>query len=268
MVVRAPGGAPLRTLFVLHGIFGSGRNWRNFAGRLVLERPEWEVVLVDLRGHGESAAAPGPHTIAACAADLDALAHALGRPAEAVAGHSFGGKVAMAWAAAAPEGIRQLWILDSPPGSGPAGGKEPADSEVGRMVRVLKTIPLPVARRALVAEEIAAAGVAPPVARWMATNLRTGTGGHVWTFDLAAVEDLLADYWRADLWPFLEVPPPGLAVHAVRGGRSDRWTAPDVSQHEALAARGLLGWHVLPGAGHWLQVDDPAGLLALMKAWL
>src|SRR6201999_468457 len=56
---------PSRWLLVLHGIFGSGRNWGSIARRLVEARPEWGAVLVDLRLHGQSREGFGaPHTMA------------------------------------------------------------------------------------------------------------------------------------------------------------------------------------------------------------
>ncbi len=95
-IVEAPGGAPDRQLFVLHGIYGAGRNWGTVARRLVRARPRWRCVLVDLRSHGRSPPLR-PHTLEACAEDLLRLEDRVGA-ADGVLGHSFGGKVAMVWA--------------------------------------------------------------------------------------------------------------------------------------------------------------------------
>jgi len=61
--VMAPGESPDRWFAVLHGIFGSGRNWASVARRVVRARPEWGAVLVDLREHGESVGFEPPHTL-------------------------------------------------------------------------------------------------------------------------------------------------------------------------------------------------------------
>ncbi len=45
---------PDRWLGFLHGILGSGANWRTFAKQIVTAKPEWGALLVDLRLHGES----------------------------------------------------------------------------------------------------------------------------------------------------------------------------------------------------------------------
>ncbi len=92
--------APAAWLALTHGIYGAGGNRRAIARKLVERRPDWGVILVDLRQHGRSPAGDPPHTVEAAAADLVALASELGGIA-ALAGHSFGGKVALAARASA-----------------------------------------------------------------------------------------------------------------------------------------------------------------------
>ena len=141
-------------MLLLHGIYGACRNWGSVARRLVRARPDWSVVLVDLRSHGRSPRL-SPHTLDACADDLLRLEARLVLPADAVLGHSFGGKVALVYARARVEGsgrgagvphrasepgrlaksprreaykCRQLWIVDSSPGSGDPAGSAMADA--------------------------------------------------------------------------------------------------------------------------------------------
>src|SRR5262245_6922805 len=110
--VQAEGARPARNALLLHGILGSQMNLRSFARRLVEAYPQWRIVLPDLRAHGDSPTLAPPHTVEACAADLRELAQSLGLEPELICGHSFGGKVALAYAAAAPPGLRQVWVLD------------------------------------------------------------------------------------------------------------------------------------------------------------
>ena len=99
---------------MLHGIYGSGRNWGSIARRLVDARPEWGVLLVDLRLHGASREGfQGPHTLAAAAADVDALVAELDFHAVAVLGHSFGGKVALVYTRHHGKELKQSWVIDS-----------------------------------------------------------------------------------------------------------------------------------------------------------
>src|SRR5438876_3303415 len=70
-LVASNGRAPEKHLVTLHGAFGAGRNWGAIARRLVEARPEWGVVLTDLRLHGDSQGFSPPHTLDAAAADVD-----------------------------------------------------------------------------------------------------------------------------------------------------------------------------------------------------
>src|SRR3954463_15260583 len=111
--VAAPDATPRRWLLVLHGIYGAGRNWGSIARRLVEARPEWGAVLVDLRNHGQSRGFPGPHTIAAAAADVDRLGEHLDPRAAAGLAPSLGGRVALPYAQRHGEERRRAWVVDS-----------------------------------------------------------------------------------------------------------------------------------------------------------
>jgi pimeloyl-ACP methyl ester carboxylesterase len=78
-------------------------------------------VTVDTRGHGESGSNfAGPHTVAACAEDLQRLfsSGAIRGPPEVLIAHSFSGKVALHYALNAPATLlpKDVWILDTVPG--------------------------------------------------------------------------------------------------------------------------------------------------------
>lgn len=265
-VITAHGSAPTRTVFVLHGIYGTGRNWAGFARRYVAARPDQRVVLVHLRGHGGSRDAPPPHTMSACAADLARLAQEIGPP-DTIWGHSFGGKVALTWVRdAKPESLSAVWSLDSPPGAGPAGGGDEVSSEVGRVLTFIEELPDPIVRRSDAQEHLIERGLSRAVAGWMATNLVPVEGGFGWHFERHTLAALLEDYWREDLWPIADAPPEGLEVHLVRAANSDRWTSEDIAHLDALAHVDGTTVHVLANAGHWLHVDAPDALLALLSA--
>lgn len=235
-----------RVAFVLHGLLGSRSNWRGFGRRLARTHPEWGFVLVDLRHHGDSHGAPAPDTVAACAADLAELGAQVGAP-EVVIGHSFGGKVALAYARDHGDTLRTVWSLDSPPGPADEGARE-----VEGVIAAIRALAVPVARREDAVAHFVALGFSRGVAGWMTTNLRPTEAGFVWRFALDRVEALLADYRALDLWPFVRAAPQEARI--LRAGRSDRWSAAD-------AARAT---DVLPDAGHWVHVDDPEGLAAAL----
>src|SRR5687768_1398273 len=97
----AVGETAARHLVMLHGIYGRGRNWQGIARALTAARPEYVCWLVDLPYHGESAAGTHGDTIAGIAEDVDGWLSINGVTADAILGHSYGGKIALAMAARA-----------------------------------------------------------------------------------------------------------------------------------------------------------------------
>jgi pimeloyl-ACP methyl ester carboxylesterase len=77
-----------------------------------------DVMLYDLRGHGMSERPPTGYRVADLVADLAALLDALAitRPIDLV-GNSFGGLVALAFAAAHPERVARLALIDAHTGA-------------------------------------------------------------------------------------------------------------------------------------------------------
>jgi lipase len=97
---------PVRML-AIHGLTGYGGRWRHLAGYL----PEIAIAAPDLLGHGRSSWA-APWTIDA---NVSALAALLDDEADApvlVAGHSFGGALALRLAAARADRVAALLLLD------------------------------------------------------------------------------------------------------------------------------------------------------------
>ena len=255
-VVAPEAGAARRTIVLLHGIYGRGRNWAAIARGLVARRPEWAAALVDLRLHGASPAFDPPHTVAACADDVRGLiarADAWPAPADVVVGHSFGGKVALSLLADGPAPpLSQVWIVDSTPAPG-----EP-DGTAWRMLGLARALPQRVATRSEAIEGLLAGGIDADVAAWMASNLRRDGDGLVWALDWDAMEALLRDFFVRDLWRVVEAPPPGVALHFIKATQSSRLSEDACARIEA-AGRGdrprppapgrrrALGAHRQPG---------------------
>ncbi|MDX6438100.1 MAG: lipase [Gaiellaceae bacterium] len=99
------GDESLPPLVCLHGVTSHGRHFRPLAERLA-ER--FHVVALDLRGHGDSLWEP-PWNLEQHVEDVLEAS-----PQESCAwlGHSFGGRVAYEVAAAAPDRVERLVLLD------------------------------------------------------------------------------------------------------------------------------------------------------------
>lgn len=255
------GGAE-RSIWFLHGILGSRRNWLSFAKRCAEEPPGHAATVVDLRNHGDSNSQSPPHSVDACACDVGELAAEVGYEPRVLCGHSFGGKVALLYARDVAASLRDVWVLDSQPG-GRALDAEPGTVE--HVFETLREVPLPIAGRSELVEDLMGRGLPRSVARWMTTNLERVDDGFVWKFDLDAATEMLRSYAETDAWSVLEEPPSGVRVHFVRAEKSDRWTREDVERLEGLGAAGTIDYRVFPGVGHWLHTEDPDGLFEMVR---
>lgn len=263
-LVTASGREPSRWMFFLHGILGSGANWRSFARSFVDARPAWGAVLVDLRLHGNSQGFPPPHTIAACAADLTALRKTLPGPVTGILAHSFGGKVALEYLRGNTE-IMHAFIVDSTPSARPdARGSESTVS----IVRLLEELPVRFASRDAFLEHVTKHGHTREIAMWLAMNVKADDdGGFSFRLDVQGIRALLDDYFLRNEWDVLQDFHPS-TIHLVAGGRSTVLDDEDRSYALRLAeeTHGAVQLRVLPDAGHWVHVDAPRELLALLVA--
>jgi 4,5:9,10-diseco-3-hydroxy-5,9,17-trioxoandrosta-1(10),2-diene-4-oate hydrolase len=100
-----------RPLLLLHGLVGSLKNWRRNISFLSRDS---SVYAIDLFNMGQSARIPGLDAGLEATADrLSAYMDALGLGEADVAGHSYGGALAMMFAARHPDRVRRL-ILFAP----------------------------------------------------------------------------------------------------------------------------------------------------------
>jgi len=255
-LVTAEGASPARWMVFLHGILGSGSNWRTFAKQFVDRRPRWGAALVDLRNHGASQGFAPPHTLSACAADVRSSLGKIPGPVTGLLGHSFGGKVVLEYLRS-PGDVEIAWVLDSTPGARPDGrGSE----STLRVVALLERMPRRFEAREAFIDEVLRDGHERSFAMWLAMLVKPARegGGYELRVDLAAIRAMLDDYFATDEWDMVEHCPIR-ALHLVVGGRSSVLTPDDVARAEAVAQV-----HVIPEAGHWLHADAPVALLDIV----
>lgn len=260
--IARTGATPAAWLLLTHGIYGSGGNWRSIARKLHERRPDWGVVLVDLRLHGRSEAGEPPHTLDAAARDVRALADELG-DIDALAGHSFGGKVVLAARALAP--ALQTWVLDASPTARPDTMTDGSNSVVA-VLELMERLPPAWGKREDFVAAVTGAGHDLGLARWLAMNLSAESpGGPLsWRLDLPAIRALLTDYFVRDLWDAAASPAGGELAFVV----ATRSPALDDEDRARLAE---LPPHVHTHqieAGHWLHIEAPDAVVELFASHL
>ena len=97
-------------VLLIHGITGSSAHWEQVMP-LLAER--FTVIAPDLLGHGESAKPRGDYSLGAYATGARDLLIALGHRRATVVGHSLGGGIAMQFAYQFPERTERLVLMSS-----------------------------------------------------------------------------------------------------------------------------------------------------------
>ena len=262
LLTRTGAPQPERWVLFLHGILGTGLNWRTFAKQWVDAKDGWGAVLVDLRMHGASQGFAPPHTVQAAAQDLVDLGETLEGPIDAVVGHSFGGKVALAYVDRRHGELERAVLLDSSPGT---RLDHRGSESTFQVLQFLERVG-PMASRNAFVEAAEAAGLSRGIAMWLAMNLEQRGDTFVVKLDLNAIHALLEDYFRLDLWEVLERPPGRVRFDVVLGGKS-RVFSDEERAHVLELARARperISVEVLEEAGHWVHVEDPAGVTRIL----
>ncbi|MFO1152186.1 MAG: alpha/beta fold hydrolase [Rhodospirillales bacterium] len=228
-------------MIIVHGLFGSARNWHSIASRI---SDRFRVFAVDLRNHGESPWAP-TMSFADMADDLARFIdeHSLGEVT--LIGHSLGGKTAMLTALRKPAMVEALVVVDI----APVRYRHNFLAEVEAM-RGLDLTRLH--RRAEVEAALARSLDDPPLCKFLVQNLATGPHGLVWKLNLSAIERAmseLVDFPYVADWEY-----DGRALF-VSGDHSDYITRAYDRQIFALFPQAEFA--VIKDAGHRVHFDEP-----------
>lgn len=122
-----------QALVFIHGLGSSTRDWEYQTSEF---SKKYQVIALDLRGHGQSDKPAGPYTIPMFAADLADLLRALEVPSAHIVGISLGGAVAFQFALDHPAMVKTLTIINSAPTLG--GTPEQAAQEIERRVGIVQ----------------------------------------------------------------------------------------------------------------------------------
>ncbi len=238
---------------IVHGLFGSSRNWHSFAQKL---GEQYQVFSLDLRNHGES---PWSDDVGYpdLAEDVGEVIRQHDLESPVLVGHSMGGKTAMALALDQGDLIGGLVVMDISP--------VPYDHDHDENIGAMRDMSLSSLKSR--AEADAALRLVVPeagVRQFLLHNLVSSQGVYRWRINL----DALA-IGMESIMGFPGVPPnrtysePALFL---RGERSD-YVLPE---HEPLI-RSLFPnatIETVEGAGHWLHAERPDAVRESVERYL
>jgi len=243
-------GSPI---IILHGLFGSKRNWSAIAKRLSAHH---RVLTVDMRNHGDSPWVDGMdyRDMSQDVADF-VKRHALGP--STVIGHSMGGKAAMTLALTHPELVARMVVVDIAPVERETG--------FGAFIDAMAAVPLAACdSRADVEEHLADVVRDKMVRSFLVQNLVRDDTSFRWRLNLAALD--------AGMGEIADFPIPNHhqsytgPTLFVAGANSDYIQPHHMADITRLFPKADIA-HI-PGAGHWLHAEAPEVFLRELTAFL
>lgn len=268
-------GGSGRPIVLVHGLGGSHLNWLPVGTRLAAHG---RVIAVDLAGHGRTPSLGRSASVGANRRLLGRFLEAVARAPSVLVGNSMGGYLAMAEAAAEPEKVASLVLVDPAvpntrirtwdpyvvslfaayalPGAGAALVRWRARRGPEQLVRDMLALCCADASR--VPQEAVRAHV--ELARE-----RLGLGPAVGRDFLAAQRSLMARLFRRR--PFYAMVAGIRARALIVQGASDRLVRLEAAR-ELAAARPDWRLEVLEGVGHVPQLETPERFLAAVEPWL
>ena len=244
--VRVEGPAAAPPLLMLHSL---GTCWAIWDTQAEALQAHFRVIRPDLRGHGLTGTTPGPYTIEQLARDALGVLDALDMAHAHIAGISIGGLIAQSIAHQAPTRVDSLALTDTALAIPPAQSwrDRAAAVRAGGMAPLVETV---------VGRWVTPAFARSPEADGLRTMLlRTPPEGYAGAAEAIAAADF-TEASRAIAVPTL-----------VLVGEADQATP--LSSAEALrdAIPGAV-LHVLADAAHIPTVQQPAAVLARLRAFL
>jgi len=238
---------------ILHGLFGSGRNWRSIAQRLASRH---RVLAFDLRNHGASPWAD-KMSYREMVDDLHASLRERGITQTSLLGHSMGGKVAMLAALLHPGEVGCLIVVDIAP--------VPNPPTLLGYVRAMRGIDLHGATRRSEVDARLSEPIPDAAQRaFLLQNLVIEDGKLRWSLNLEAIE--------REFPKILEFPslPAGTAYRGptlfVAGANSDYIRPGDKPEIRRLFPQARI--IRVKGAGHWVHAEQQQIFLQIVGPFL
>lgn len=239
-------------LVILHGLFGSARNWTSIGKALA---DDYRVIAVDMPNHGSS---PWQDDVSytAMAQTVGSFLQREGLGSAPVLGHSMGGKTAMALALMQPELIGRLFVLDIAPVT--------YDHDNNLYIKAMEAVDLDNLTGRGEADDTLAEWVDDPNLRgFFLLNLVRDGDGYAWQINLPALKAGLSDLHSFPDVTGQSYDGPALFV----GGEQSDYILP---AHHALIGQLFPASDIqsIPGAGHWVHAEKPAEVTAAIRTFL
>ena len=231
-------------LVILHGLFGSGDNWRSIAQKYLVQ--DFEVYLVDQRNHGRSFH-HDEHNYVTLAQDVIDLLDSLELNRITLLGHSMGGKTAMRLAQMAEDRLAKLISRYR--------HRVHAHS-YAKIIEAMKALPVESATSRKELEAFMTERLSDPVLTgFLLKSVERLENGHYrWRINLPAIEagrhDIIG--WQ-DIETALKLP-----TLFVAGGASSYIRIDDEPRIHAQFENAEIV--EIPKAGHWLHYQAPKAL--------
>ena len=249
-VIRHGTNTSAMPLLIVHGLFGSARNWGAIAKRLSDTRSVWAV---DMRNHGDSPHTDS-HSYPDMAGDLAEVIADMGGRAD-VLGHSMGGKAAMLLALTRADLVHRLVVADIAPVA-----YSHSQTPLIEAMRALDLTGL--TARSEADARLAAQVSSRSVRAFLLQSLDLRTDPPRWRLNLDVLQ---AEMDRIIGWPEVEGQFAGPTLF-LAGAESD-YIRPE---HRAPIRALFPGARFarIPGAGHWLHAEKPREFEAVLRSAL
>jgi len=239
-------------LVIMHGLFGSARNWRTIAESLA---DSYHVYAVDLRNHGESGHADSM-SFSEMIDDLLIFLYNQELERPAIIGHSVGGKVAMLFALLYGQNLDRVVVVDI----APFAYAHTYLPEVQAMRGVDVSA---VTSRADADERLARSIFDAPLRTFLLQNLVSRDRGYAWRINLDAIANGMEQLTGFPDVTGFEYDGPALFVS---GADSDYVRAGYHGKIRTLFP--AAEFVTIPGAGHRVHAEQAEKFLNCVRGFL
>ena len=246
-------------LVFLHGLMGSGANWRKIVPAFSADHC---VLTFDQRGHGWSFKPKMGYSPEDYSLDLKLILDELKWSKVRLVGHSMGGRNALHFAQKYPQLLQALVIEDI----GPEGNKK----AMQKTLDLIEMVPVPFASKNAAKEYLTGPFVeklgggekAMTLGQYFYTNIEARSDGTAdWRFSKVAVIDSLMKGHFQPRWDAvrdLKIP-----TLFIRGDRSEDF--PKEEFDRTLQINPQVQGVEIANSGHWVHFDQPEAFISALK---